>query len=114
MPKNYVLDPANPIVIDNLTAPTEVTEMKYQQAVAFETSKAVMTEVFADFQARFGRRKAAMEGYRTEGADAVIVASGSMSGTAKFVVDTLRARGVKVGAVKLSCFRPSPRRRCAR
>lgn len=108
VPKNYVLDPANPVVIDNLTAPTEVTEMKYQQAVAFEASKAVMAEVFADFEARFGRRKAAVEAYRTEDAEAVIITLGSMSGTAKYVVDTLRARGTKVGAVKLSCFRPFP------
>lgn len=108
VPKNYVLDPLNPVVIDNLTAPSEVTEMKYQQAVAFENSKLVMAEVFAAFHTQFGRRKAAVEGYRTEDAEAVLVTLGSMSGTAKFVVDTLRAKGQKVGAVKITCFRPFP------
>ncbi|MEA4927120.1 MAG: pyruvate ferredoxin oxidoreductase [Candidatus Limiplasma sp.] len=107
-PKNYVLDPQNPVVIDNLTSSGEVTEMKYQQALAFETSKQVMAEVFADFAAKFGRTKAAVEGYRTEDAEAVIVTLGSMSGTAKYVVDTLRAKGQKVGAVKITCFRPFP------
>ena len=108
VPKNYVLDPQNPVIIDNLTSPGEVTEMKYQQALSFEASKAVMAEVFAEYEARFGRRKAAVEGYRTEDAEAVIVTLGSMSGTAKFVVDTLRARGQKVGAAKITCFRPFP------
>ncbi len=108
VPKNYVLDPMNPVVIDNLTSPVEVTEMKYQQALAFENSKQVMAEVFADFEKRFGRKKAAVEGYRTEDAAAVIITLGSMSGTAKYVVDTLRQRGMKVGAVKITCFRPFP------
>ncbi len=108
VPKNYVLDPMNPIVIDNLTAPTEVTEMKYQQALAFEDSKRVMDEVFRDYAARFGRGKAAVEGYQTQDAEAVIVTLGSMSGTAKYVVDTLRKQGRKVGAVKIGCFRPFP------
>lgn len=108
VPKNYVLDPMNPIVIDNLTAPSEVTEMKYQQALAFEDSKRVMAEVFGEYAARFGRGKAAVEGYRTQDAQAVIVTLGSMSGTAKYVVDELRKQGQKVGAVKVACFRPFP------
>lgn len=107
-PSNYVLDPLNPMIINNLTPPAEVTEMKYQQAQAFETSKEVMAEVFAEFEQQFGRHKAAVEGYYAEDADILLVTMGSMSGTAKYVVDQLRAKGQKVGAVKITCFRPFP------
>ena len=38
----------------------------------------------------------------------VLVALGSMCGTAKCVVDELRDRGEKAGLLKLSVFRPFP------
>lgn len=106
--KNLRLDPADPVVIDDLTGSDEITEMKFQQALGFENARDVMDEVFAEFGRVFGREKAAVEGYRTEGAEAVILTLGSMSGTAKYVVDCLRAEGRTVGAVKLRAFRPFP------
>ncbi|MEG6615100.1 transketolase C-terminal domain-containing protein [Peptococcaceae bacterium 1198_IL3148] len=107
-PHNLVLDPANPIVINNLTPSDEITEMKYQQAIGYQNSLQVMEEVFGEFEQKFGRKKAAVEGYRTEDAEAVIITLGSMYGTAKYVVDQLRDKGIKVGAVKITCFRPFP------
>jgi len=105
---NLKLDPADPMVIDNLTGSDEITEMKYQQAAGFERSRSVMNEVFEEYAIMTGRKKAVVEGYRTEGADAVVVTLGSMSGTAKYVVDQMREQGKKVGAVKIVSFRPFP------
>ena len=107
-PHNFVLDPADPIMIDNLTGCDENEEMRYQQAVGFERAGEVIDEIFTEFEKGFGRRKSSVEGYRTEDADTVIVTMGSMSGTAKYVTDCLREQGQKVGAVKISVFRPFP------
>lgn len=107
-PKNAYLNPADPMVINDLTPTDEITEMKFQQAVGFAQAKVVAQEVFAAFEKEFGRHKEVVEGYRAEDADAIIITQGSMSGTAKYVVDKLREEGQKVGAVKIVMFRPFP------
>jgi pyruvate ferredoxin oxidoreductase alpha subunit len=105
---NLRLNPQDPILINNLTSPDEITEMKYQQAAGFRNAKRVMGEVFQEFTELFGRKKSIVEGYRTDDAEAVIVTLGSMSGTAKYVVNLMREKGYKVGAVKVVSFRPFP------
>ena len=105
---NLKLDPADPIVINNLIGSDENTEMRYQQAVGFWNSVEVMEEVFQEFEEKFGRKKSLVEGYNLEDAQAVIVCLGSMSGTAKYVSDKLRKQGKKVGVAKVVSFRPFP------
>ena len=46
--------------------------------------------------------------YKCEDALAVIVSMGSSCGTVMHVVDTLRDQGLRVGAVKITSFRPFP------
>ncbi|AMO22496.1 pyruvate synthase subunit PorA [Ramlibacter solisilvae] len=55
-----------------------------------------------------GRTWGLVERYRCDGAVAVVVALGSMCGTAREAVDQLRAAGRAVGLVKLRLFRPFP------
>jgi len=104
--KNTYLDPLNPMVINNLTSPEEFTEMRYQQKDGFDNAAKVMDKVFLEFEKKFGRVHRAVEGYKLEDAEAVIVTLGSMSGTAKQVVNMLRNQGKKVGALKIVSFRP--------
>ncbi len=49
-----------------------------------------------------------IEAYRTDDADVVLVAMGSVAGTIKDAVDELRQAGKKVGLVKIRCYRPFP------
>ncbi|MDO4548874.1 MAG: pyruvate ferredoxin oxidoreductase [Clostridia bacterium] len=107
-PKNTYLNPLDPIIINNLTPSDELTEMRYQQALGFEAAGTVLDETFAEFEKLFGRRHERVEGYRMEDAQYAVVTLGSMSGTAKYVVDKLREEGVKAGALKVVCFRPFP------
>ena len=102
------LDPEDPLVICNLTGSDENTEMRYQQAVGFQSAETVADEVFREFGEKFGREKASVEGYNLEDAEAVIVCMGSMTGTARYVSDQLRSQGKKVGVVKIAVFRPFP------
>lgn len=104
--KNTYLDPLNPMVINNLTSPDEFTEMRYQQKNGFDNAVKVMDKVFLEFEKKFGRAHRAIEGYKLEDAEAVIVTLGSMSGTVKQVVNILRNQGKKVGSLKIVSFRP--------
>lgn len=105
---NLVLDPENPMFINDLTPPAEFTEMRYQQHTAFSEALKVVPEVLDKFAGIFGRRRHMVEPYFCEDAEAVLVTLGSMSGTAKYVVDRLRAGGKKVGMAKIVSFRPFP------
>ena len=70
----------------------------------------IIKEVHADFEKTFGRGygNGLLEEYSCDGAEAVIVAMGTIASTARSVVDDLRAEGQRVGLVKLKCFRPFP------
>lgn len=106
--QNLVLDPDNPMVINNLTGPGEFTEMRYQSRVAFSEASQVLPQVMEEFAALFGRSHFMLETYCCEDAEAVVVTMGSMSGTAKYAVDQLRNEGKKVGSAKVVSFRPFP------
>jgi len=61
-----------------------------------------------EFKAIFGRSYPLVEEYRCEDAETVLVTAGSAVGTAREVIDALRADGLQVGLVKIRMFRPFP------
>jgi len=77
---------------------------------AIVASKEVIVEVNEDYGKTFGRKygNGLIEEYRCEDAEAVIIAMGSMVGTARAAVDRLWDDGKKVGLVKLKCLLPFP------
>jgi pyruvate ferredoxin oxidoreductase alpha subunit len=105
---NLYLDPDDPMFINNLVPPEDFTEMRYQQRAGFENALEVIPQVQDEFRATFGRRYEMVEAYQCEDADVVLVTIGSMSGTAKHVVNKQREQGLPVGVVKLTAFRPFP------
>jgi len=106
--KNLFLDPNDPMFINPLTSPDEFSEMRYQQKVGFDHAMRIIPDVFIDFANLFGRKYELLEAYKCDDADAVLVTLGSMSGTAKHVVNEMRKNGHKVGVVKIVSFRPFP------
>ena len=46
--------------------------------------------------------------YRTEDAETLVVAMGSVNGTIKDTIDEMRAEGFRIGLVTLVSFRPFP------
>ena len=63
----------------------------------------------SEFAGRFGRPSGGLvRPYRTEGADTVVVALGSVNGTIQEVVDAMRADGCAVGSLDVCTFRPFP------
>lgn len=107
-PKNLYLNPADPMFICDLTGPEEYTEMKFQQHRAMAEAGQVISDALEEFRLVFGRSIDVNRGYFTDDADTVLVATGSMCGTAMYVVDLLRAEGVKAGLLTVNVFRPFP------
>ena len=69
----------------------------------------VIPEIADEFAQAFGRSSGGLlRRYRSEDAETVVVALGSVLGTIEEVVDELREQGVRIGAVGIKCFRPYP------
>ena len=104
------LDMNNPMTLCATVGPAYHTEGRIQQCLAFETAKRKIQEIDTEFGKIFGRTYHGMyEEYCCEDADLVLVASGSVAGTTRVVVDELRGQGRKVGMIKLKSFRPFPK-----
>jgi pyruvate/2-oxoacid:ferredoxin oxidoreductase alpha subunit len=70
---------------------------------------AALEEHRAGFREVFGREvSGAIEAYRTEDADRIMIASGTVSVTLRDVVDAWRRRGERVGMIRIKMFNPFP------
>ena len=107
-PADYLLNKENPISMGPLDHFTHCFEHKRQQAQAMMNAKKVILEVSEEFAKLTGRKYGLFEEYKTEDAEVCMVVLNSTAGTARFVVDQLRAQGKKVGLIKPRVFRPFP------
>ena len=98
-----------PVTVGGLDFPHQTEVHLRQHAEAMARVPAVYREVQDEFEAVFGRRPAdAVERYRCEDAETVLIAMSTMSSTVRTVVDEARARGEKVGAIRMHMVRPFP------
>lgn len=98
-----------PVTIGGLDFPHETEVHRRQHAEAMARVPALYREVQDEFEKVFGRRPAdPIEGYRMDDAEIVLVAMSTTASTIRTVVDAARARGQKVGAVRVHMFRPFP------
>lgn len=104
-----VLRPPEPLRLGSFTGPQEYVRFRHELAVASQRVVPTLSEVEHDFARLFGRELGgAVEPYRTDGADAVLVTLGTSSTVARAAVDALREEGKKVGMLKLRLLRPLP------
>jgi pyruvate ferredoxin oxidoreductase alpha subunit len=104
-----VLDPDDPMTIGAMVGPEAFTEVRYLMHAKQMLALDAIPRIAEDFTAAFGRDSGGLvRGYRLDGADTVIVALGSVLGTIEDVVDDLRERGERIGALAVRCFRPWP------
>jgi len=99
-----------PICLSHLSPPqASFMEYKYLQAEASNHSKKIIKEVDKEYGERFGRKYGGLfKEYRVDDAEIVLIAMGSISTTAKAMIDEFRKKGVKVGSLKLRSYRPFP------
>jgi pyruvate/2-oxoacid:ferredoxin oxidoreductase alpha subunit len=102
------IDPERPKAVGALAQPAEYERMRRILAEAHRGALAELERLADEWRLRFGRGVGLLETYRTEGAEEILVATGTVAGTARAAVDEARARGRKVGLLKLRAFRPFP------
>jgi len=104
-----VLDPDDPVTIGAMVGPEAFMEVRYLMHAKQRLALDAIPRIAGDFAATFGRESGGLaRGYRLEDAETVVVALGSVLGTIEDVVDGLRDRGERVGALAIRCFRPYP------
>ena len=103
------LDPKDPRSFGCLAPPEYLMEFRYKMQQSMLEAKEVCRRVDEEFSRTFSRKYGLIEAYRCEGADLILVTSGSVAGTARVAVDALREKGRKVGLVKVRLFRPFPK-----
>ena len=107
-PKHAYLDPKRPITQGTLGFPAHYMEARYKVWEAMENAREVIKEAFEEFERKFGRKYQMVEEYRTDDAEIIMITMGSLAGTLKDFVDRKREEGVKVGAAKITVYRPFP------
>ncbi|GAQ50314.1 transketolase C-terminal domain-containing protein [Streptomyces acidiscabies] len=104
-----VLDPAEPMSIGAMVGPDAFTEVRYLAHAKQMQALAAIPRVSQEFREVFGRESGGLvHPYACEDAETVVVALGSVCGTVCDVVDELRARGVRIGVLTITSFRPFP------
>ncbi len=104
-----VLDPSEPMSIGAMVGPEAFTEVRYlahhKQLLALER----IPKISASFSEEFKRDSGGLfREYRTDGAETIVVALGSVNGTIQEAVDELRADGLPIGSISICSFRPFP------
>ncbi|MCG6952493.1 MAG: pyruvate ferredoxin oxidoreductase [Betaproteobacteria bacterium] len=103
------LDPAEPVSIGAMVGPEAFMEVRYLAHVKQMRALELIPGWAEEFRRAFGRDSGGLlHSYRTEDAELVIVALGSVLGTIKDTVDAMRERGVRIGVLGITCFRPWP------
>jgi pyruvate ferredoxin oxidoreductase alpha subunit len=92
-----------------MVGPEAFSEVKYLMHAKQMQALDLIPEIAGDFAEAFGRESGGLvRGYRSEDADTIVLALGSVLGTIEDVVDELRGEGVSIGALAIRCFRPYP------
>jgi pyruvate ferredoxin oxidoreductase alpha subunit len=104
-----ILDPAQPVSMGALVGPEAFTEVRYLSHHKQMSALGLIPQVAQEFKRAFGRDSGGLiRTYRTDDADTIVVALGSLNGTVQEVVDEMRAAGKRIGSVSICSFRPFP------
>lgn len=106
----FKLDPDTPITMGPLDLYDYYFEHKRQQEEAMRKASKIIADINNEYAQLSGRKygNGLVDAYYLEDADIATVCLGSTAGTAKTVVDQLRAEEIKAGLLRLRTFRPLP------
>jgi pyruvate ferredoxin oxidoreductase alpha subunit len=103
-----MLDVREPFTQGPFAMPDHYFELRRAQTAALDSVHDAFAEIAEAFQLLSHRPLVAVEEYRLDDADRVIVALGSTAGTVKDTIDELRGEGERVGLLRVCSFRPFP------
>ncbi|MBN2177999.1 MAG: pyruvate ferredoxin oxidoreductase [Deltaproteobacteria bacterium] len=104
----FQLDTEKPCAFGPLVTPAFYMEMRHAIAGAMEDALEVFPRVEDEFEKIFDRRYGEIEAVSCNDAEIILVTSGTATSTSRLVVENLRAKGEKVGLLKIKLFRPFP------
>ncbi|MBI5597027.1 MAG: pyruvate ferredoxin oxidoreductase [Elusimicrobia bacterium] len=102
------LDLADPKAFSALPKPQEYFRLRRRMAADMGRAHQVIASVEDEFARLFGRSYSAVEAYKADDADALLVTTGAPASTALDAVDELRKEGFKAGNLRIRQFRPFP------
>jgi pyruvate ferredoxin oxidoreductase alpha subunit len=102
-------DPGRIAGIGMISGPDAFMEMRYLAHHKQLRALSLIPQLSGEFSARFGRPSGGLlRTYRTEDAETIVVALGSVNLAIREVVDQLRDAHLRIGSVTLGSFRPFP------
>ncbi|MBI2267182.1 MAG: pyruvate ferredoxin oxidoreductase, partial [Armatimonadetes bacterium] len=105
----YKLDPSEPHTFGGLARPDTYMELRYKMHLAQEEAKGLFKKADEEYGKLFGRTYGGLvDTYRMDGAEVALVTAGTAASTSRIVVDDYRARGIKLGLIRIRVFRPFP------
>ena len=107
-PENYLLNPKQTMAVGPYAITDYYMEAKRNQAEGMKNAVEVVKAVAKEFAGISGREYGLFEEYCMEDAERAVVMIGSACGTTKDAIDALRAKGEKVGLIKIRLYRPFP------
>ena len=107
-PENYLLNSKAPMAVGPYAITDYYMEAKRNQAEGMKNAVQVVKDIAAEFAGISGREYGLFEEYCMEDAERAVVMIGSAAGTTKDAIDDLRAKGEKVGLIKIRLYRPFP------
>ncbi len=102
------LDPDTPTTFAGLVIPALYPSFRRKIDRAMAEVPQVEQRAEHEFAEIFGRQYSAVDGYRTEDAELLLLASATTARTARVAVDAAREAGVAAGVVRVRRFRPFP------
>jgi pyruvate ferredoxin oxidoreductase alpha subunit len=104
-----LLDVDNPVSYGSFTMSEYYFEIKRNQIEGMNNVLRVYNDLSKDLAAHTGREYPAIDSYRAEDADYIIIIMSSAAGVVKDVVDEMRDSGIKAGCLRIRFFRPFPK-----
>ena len=103
-----LFDPAEALMTGVVQNQDSYMKGRIAQRAWYERIPAVMAQVMEEWTALTGRRYGLIDAYRTQDAEHIVVAMGTIADSLLDVVDHMREQGVRAGAVAVTSFRPFP------
>jgi pyruvate ferredoxin oxidoreductase alpha subunit len=104
----HPLHPDKPVTLGAFAMPEIYTETRKAHEAALMASRPIVDRAWDEWAGLTGRRYRALEPYKVEGAETILVTMGGLSENAMDFVDGARERGEKVGLVRIRLWRPFP------
>jgi pyruvate/2-oxoacid:ferredoxin oxidoreductase alpha subunit len=104
----YLIDTQEPRAFSTIATPESFLEFRYKTQEAMEQVPEVARRVEGEFRSRFGRGYGAIERYGKDGAEILLMTSGTVTSTSRIVIQKLIGNGYSVAGIKIKRFRPFP------